>query len=36
MKWHIVGNKMLELQTEHPKKGTFFAFVEDVSNAKEM
>ena len=36
MKWRNVGRRTLAPQTEHPKKGTLFVSVEDVSDDQEI
>ena len=36
MKWHNAEKKTPALQKEHPRKGTFPVFVEDVSDDREI
>ena len=36
MKWHNVEKRTPALQTEHPRKGTLFVSVEDVSEDQEI
>ena len=36
MKWHNAEKRIHAPQTEHPRKGTSFVFVEDVSDNQEI